>query len=132
MNLKRHTHSHNIFMPHLIVEYTENLPLDATGMLSKINASLAASGHFQEVDIKSRALMLDSFMVGTNPSGRGFAHARLLIMPGRSMDTKRDLSERVLTAMQDCVAYLSGLDLQLSVEVLELERETYAKVHLKT
>ena len=95
-------------MPHLIVEYTENIPLDATNILSKINTSLAASGHFQEVDIKSRALKLDSFFVGTHPAGRGFVHAKLAIMAGRSTNIKSDLSARVLAAMRDGMSPQAG------------------------
>ena len=44
-------------MPHLTLEYSANLDgFDAGATLRALNAVLAASGHFDELDIKSRAL----------------------------------------------------------------------------
>ncbi|MFZ6656808.1 5-carboxymethyl-2-hydroxymuconate Delta-isomerase [Undibacterium sp. TJN19] len=119
-------------MPHLTLEYTANLPIAAKELLLKINAALVASSHFQEVDIKSRALRFEDFAIGTADNGRAFVHAKLAILKGRTTEVKRALSESVLAVIQDAGAWPAGLDVQLCVEILELERETYAKAHFQS
>lgn len=117
-------------MPHLTVEYSSNLSLQARELLLQINASLAETGHFKEIDIKSRAIRVDDVVIGTSPAARAFLHARLAILKGRSTEVKRELSERVLTIIQAAQSWPQDLDVQLCVEVLEIDKETYAKAHL--
>lgn len=117
-------------MPHFSLEYSSNLPIQARDLLLKINASLVESKHFQEIDIKSRAIRLEDVVIGTAPEERAFLHARLAILTGRSAEVRRQLSERVLAVIQTAQTWPQGLDVQLCVEVLEIDKETYAKAHL--
>ncbi|HZH43998.1 MAG TPA: 5-carboxymethyl-2-hydroxymuconate Delta-isomerase [Lysobacter sp.] len=115
-------------MPHLTVEYTVNLPdLDAAALLDALNAALAGSGEFDEADIKSRAQRLDVFRIGTTPAARGFVHARLALLAGRSAETKRALSAAMLAVLQAEVAAPAGVDVQLCAEVVDIDRDSYAK-----
>ncbi|WP_230975204.1 5-carboxymethyl-2-hydroxymuconate Delta-isomerase [Burkholderia stagnalis] len=121
------THYHDA-MPHLTLEYSGNLDgFDARATLVALNEALAASGHFDELDIKSRASCFDTFAVGTAHAPRAFAHAKLAILGGRSADVKRALSEQVLSVLAQCCRAPSGTHLQLCAEILEIERESYAK-----
>ncbi len=116
-------------MPHLTVEYTNNLPtFDAADALLALNRALVSSGHFEDIDIKSRAIQLDTHLVGLGQPCHGFVHAKLAILSGRSEDTKRALSETLLRALQDASQWPADTDVQLCVEVLEIERASYAKV----
>ncbi|MES2036539.1 MAG: 5-carboxymethyl-2-hydroxymuconate Delta-isomerase [Pseudomonadota bacterium] len=117
-------------MPHLTVEYSSNLPLQAKELLLQINASLAETNHFKEIDIKSRAIRFEDVVIGTAPADRAFLHAKLVILKGRSTEVKRELSERVLAVIQAAHAWPQGLDVQLCVEVQEIDKETYSKAHL--
>lgn len=115
-------------MPHLVIEYTDNLALpDPAAWLSAANAALVASGQFIEADIKSRAYPVAAFHIGTEPAARAFVAARLSILSGRSIEVKQDLSQRVLQALQQHLPPATGLSTQVSVEVVEIERSTYAK-----
>jgi 5-carboxymethyl-2-hydroxymuconate isomerase len=115
-------------MPHLTLEYTNNLPaLDVKQALLKLNQALLASGQFEEIDIKSRAIRLDDFLVGTSSGGRAFIHLRLSILSGRSLQVQQALSASLLHAMRECCADLHVGHLQLSVEVLEIDRKIYSK-----
>ena len=119
-------------MPHLTLEYSANLDgFDAGATLRALNAALAASGHFNETDIKSRALRFDTFAVGTSPAPRAFVHAKLAVLSGRTTDVKRELSEQVLAELKRHVVAPPGTHLQLSAEILELERESYAKASIE-
>lgn len=117
-------------MPHLLVEYTPNLPeLDADKALLRLNHALVASGQFAaEFDIKSRALRLDAFRVGTGLGERAFVHVKLALLSGRSPEIKRQLSESLLAVLKDLCAWPAGVQVQLSVEVVDLDRVAYAKV----
>lgn len=115
-------------MPHLTVEYTNNLAgFDTPQTLLALNRVLVASGQFDAIDIKSRAIALDTHLVGTGEGACAFVHARLAILSGRTAETKRALSEALLVALKEACAWPAALHVQLCVEVQEIERESYAK-----
>ena len=117
-------------MPHLHMEYTANLPeLNVDLALLRFNQALVASGQFgDEFDIKSRAIKLDTFRVGTGIGERGFVALRLSMLSGRSTVAKNQLSQSLLAILQDLGPWPAGVEVQLSVEVLDNDRETYNKV----
>ncbi|MFQ6572557.1 5-carboxymethyl-2-hydroxymuconate Delta-isomerase [Pseudomonas sp. UM16] len=119
-------------MPHLHVEYTDNLrELDVDRLLLRLNHALVASGQFaDELDIKSRAVALASYRVGIAPNERAFAHAKLAILSGRSPEVKQQLSTSLLEVLKEAVPGTPGLSLQLCVEVLDIERDSYSKFYL--
>lgn len=90
-------------MPHLHMEYTANLPqLDTDKALLRLNHALVASGQFSdEFDIKSRAVKVESFRVGTGLGERAFVHVKLALLSGRSPEIKKQLSESLLAVLQD-------------------------------
>ena len=116
-------------MPHLVIEYSNNLPhLAPSALLRSANAALMTTGQFQEADIKSRAIAVDSFAIGTNNAPRAFVAARLSILSGRSPETKQLLAQALLAAL-DAAIPGAGVDLQTSVEILDIDRDSYAKSH---
>ncbi|CAJ0695041.1 hypothetical protein LMG19089_01444 [Ralstonia edaphis] len=123
---------HGRAMPHLTLEYSANLnTFDAKATLLAVNTALAATGHFVETDIKSRSHRCDTFAVGTSSAPRAFVHADLAILSGRPLETRRELSASVLAVLQAQCSAPAGVHLQLSVQVLEIERESYAKVSIE-
>lgn len=118
-------------MPHFTLEYSANLAsLDVERCLAAVNAALAASGHFQEADIKSRAFQADIFRVGVQAQGRAFVAGQLAVLTGRTEDTRRQMGAIALEALLSCVAALPQLHIQVSVEVVEMQRDIYAKAVL--
>ena len=118
-------------MPNLTVEYSANTPgFDAPLVLQKLNRVLAASGHFNEVDIKSRALRFDVFAIGTAPEKRAFVHAKLSLLKGRSVEIRTGLSQSLLVVLQESCGAADGVQTQLCVEVLEIDPETYVRANI--
>ncbi|MHC8321812.1 5-carboxymethyl-2-hydroxymuconate Delta-isomerase [Pseudomonas sp. GB2N2] len=119
-------------MPHLHMEYTANLPeLNADVALIRLNNTLVASGQFAaEYDIKSRAVKVESFKVGTALGERAFVHVKLALLSGRSPQIKKQLSESLLAVVQDLCEWPKGIEVQLAVEILDIDRESYAKVSI--
>ncbi|BBR55274.1 MULTISPECIES: 5-carboxymethyl-2-hydroxymuconate Delta-isomerase [Pseudomonas] len=119
-------------MPHLNLEYSDNLAdLNVDLLLMRLNHTLVGSGQFaDELDIKSRAQAFAHYRVGTAPLERAFAHVRLAILSGRSAQVKKQLSASLLEVLSEVIAAREGLDIQLCVEVQDIDREPYAKLHL--
>lgn len=116
-------------MPHLTLEYTCNLAgFDAPAVLARANAAMFASGLFGESDIKSRAIRVEDFLVGIESAPRAFVHARIALLPGRTGEQRRFLADAVLDALREAVGTPAGLHTQLSVETLELDRGSYARM----
>lgn len=118
-------------MPHVTVEYTNNLfSLDTGKILQKLNAALAASGNFEEADIKSRAIKLDDYVVGTSADtrARGFLHLRLAILSGRTDTVKKQLSEIAIAEARDFCQGYPSIEIQLTAEVVDIDRSAYSKI----
>lgn len=117
-------------MPHLTIEYSTNLSTAITpALLRALNHALLGTGQFQEADIKSRAQAFDCFAVGTSDSPRGFVAARLAMLSGRSAEIKRDVANALLAALEEAITAVE-LELQISVEILDIDRGSYAKALL--
>ncbi|AZF04297.1 5-carboxymethyl-2-hydroxymuconate Delta-isomerase [Pseudomonas sp. R5-89-07] len=116
-------------MPHLHLEYTANLAqLDTDKALLRLNHALVASGQFgAEFDIKSRAAKVESFRVGTGLGARGFVAVRLALLSGRSPQIKQQLSQSLLAVLQDLGPWPEGVQVQLSVELRDIDRDAYSK-----
>ncbi|MDQ8023848.1 MAG: 5-carboxymethyl-2-hydroxymuconate Delta-isomerase [Moraxellaceae bacterium] len=120
-------------MPHLVIEYTGNLgaAFDPDAALRAANASLIASGVFEPDHIKSRAVALAHFRVGDHDAGQAsgyaFIHAELRLHDGRSVETRQALGRGVANALQSVCRDKPGLHVQITVEVLELQRAFYIK-----
>lgn len=118
-------------MPHLTLEYTSNLDaINPDRILLALNHALVASDHFNETDIKSRAIPLDIWRVGISTSEHAFVHVKLAILSGRSTQVKSDISNALLRVLSASCKGLTSHPLQLCVEVQEIERASYAKKFL--
>lgn len=116
-------------MPHLVIEITENTRLNCSQdeLLDEANAALLATGQFQEPDIKSRCVTLEVWRQGTDTADRAFVHATLSVLDGRDQATRRQLGQVVCEALSEAVRAGDGQTVQVSVNVVEMERATYAK-----
>ncbi len=116
-------------MPHLTVEYSGNLPhFPEAETLSALNATLCAHPEVQdEADLKTRFVVADSFEIGTAPANRAFVHAQLRLLSGRTPEAKKDLSGRIAAVLRDLTPRPQGVMVQLSVEVVDMDRSSYAK-----
>lgn len=52
---------------------------------------------------------------------------KLAVLSGRSSQIKKQLSESLLAVVQDLCAWPAGVKVQLCVEILDIDRESYAK-----
>lgn len=114
-------------MPHFTLEHSANLDVDAMACLRAVNAALVATGHFKAIDIKSRAYRAEHFLVGTDPAPHAFVAGRLAVLPGRSDEVKAAISAAVLQALLGALPRADAVHRQVSVEIVDLHRASYAK-----
>ncbi len=117
-------------MPHLTLEYSNNLPapVDFDGIFARLHATLAEIGPFPLAWIKSRAVPHDVFRVGAGAPESVFVHLTASILTGRDLEQRRRIGERLLLVLREGFAQAwDGCPCDLTVDVHEMTRETYAK-----
>lgn len=119
-------------MPHLIVEYSQNLAgFPEAQALAELNQAVTSSPEIlDEADLKSRCVRVDTFAIGTAPAQRAFVHAQLRLLSGRSSEAKQDLSGRVAAVLRRLTPRPAGVMVQLSVEIVDMDRGSYVKERL--
>lgn len=119
-------------MPHLIVEYSANLaPFPERKALAELNEAVCGSPEVQaEADLKTRFICQSSFAVGTELAPRGFVHAQLRLLAGRTPEAKQDLAGRVAAVLRRRTPQPEGMLVQLSVEIVDMDRASYVKERL--
>jgi 5-carboxymethyl-2-hydroxymuconate isomerase len=117
-------------MPHLIVEYTDNLRAegDIRGLLRKANAVLIAQGGvFKPGAVRSRAIELHDYCMADDQADYAFVHCTLKIGCGRSAEEQRNACSALFEMIKDHFAALYARRyLALSLELYEFnEGGTY-------
>ncbi len=112
-------------MPHIVMEYSTGLQRKtAIGeLLSEVHATVRNAGIFAPEAIKSRAVAFDEYVIGDNGSEGDFVHVTLAIFSGRSPEQRQNLSKAILAVLQRKLPEAASL----TVEVREIEKESYAK-----
>lgn len=85
-------------MPHIIVEYTDNIKEEANipSLLQKINHSLLEhDGLFPIGGIRSRAIELKDYFVADGTEDDAFVHVTLKIGAGRTEERKKIACEKL-------------------------------------
>ncbi len=110
-------------MPHCIIEYSTTLTVQISpaGLVAAVHQGAVDSTLFGLDDIKTRAIGYDYHHNGG--SQRDFIHVTLKILSGRDAEQKAALSDTVLEAL----AELGLQNISLTVEVVDLDRSSYAK-----
>ena len=119
-------------MPHLIVEYSQNLAgFPEAQALTELNQAVTSSPEvLDEADLKSRFVLVDSFEVGTAPANRAFVHAQLRLLAGRTPEAKKELSDLIAAVLRERTPRPQGVMVQLSVEIVDMDRPSYVKERL--
>jgi 5-carboxymethyl-2-hydroxymuconate isomerase len=110
-------------MPHLIIEFSHGQVSDeqVESMLDAVHRAAVATALFDERHIRVRAIPVNFYRIAGQRDH--FIHTQCRIHAGRDHAQKRGLSDTLLQALtsQHWPAR------SITVEVVELERESYAK-----
>lgn len=116
-------------MPHIIVEYSENLSrVNIPVLLSDLHQSLADQETVDIAAIKTRAHAIpEGFLViGAADDLNEFLHITLKLLPGRDVSLKKRMAEALHNVACGAV-HTEYSNCCITVEVMELDGETYIK-----
>jgi 5-carboxymethyl-2-hydroxymuconate isomerase len=108
-------------MPHLTLEYTDNLDFDVQPLLERLHSELVATGAINLKGLKSRALRHSEYRIADGNPQYAFVHVNLLIREGRPLEIQKDTSQRVLAVLKETFGErFEGGYLSLSVDIQEM------------
>ena len=116
-------------MPHMYVEYSNNLQgVNEGALMEALNTAVCSHPTVaDEADVKTRIASLNNYRIGLNPAGRAFAHVELRLMAGRTPEIKKELSDRIAAVLKAQIPSQSGLEVQLSVDIVDMDKPSYFK-----
>jgi 5-carboxymethyl-2-hydroxymuconate isomerase len=117
-------------VPHLVLEYSANVTQEVAWdrLFAHLHQAVAEAGA-PLAGCKSRAVRHDTYHVADGRPGGAFVHLSIALLPGRTDEASAALSGRCLQLLvEEFRPSLESLDLQITVEVRDLHRESYQKV----
>ncbi len=122
-------------MPHLRLEYSSNCPTDGTliELFAALHDVLVEVGGILRDNCKSRAYPADPFLIadgspGPDGKARAFLHLDVRFMDGRSKALKQSVGAALRDVLLEHFAEAAaGMDLQVTVEIRDIDRELYFK-----
>ena len=108
-------------MPHIIVEYSDNINLDVQKLVEDLQQSLVKSG-IDKARIKSRAIKLEHYVVGEDGNNGAMIHITLLSLEGRDDATKNAHA----TPLHDIAKKAVDEKTAVTLEVRDIKAQTYS------
>jgi 5-carboxymethyl-2-hydroxymuconate isomerase len=117
-------------MPHLTLEYTDNLEFDVQPLLRRLHAELVATGAINLKGIKSRAIRHTEYRIADGDPDYAFVHVDLLIREGRPFEVQKDAAQRVLAVLKETFGdrFEKGY-LSVSVDIKEMREGVAQTFH---
>lgn len=108
-------------MPHLILEYTDNLAFDVQSVLADLHSELVATGAIKLKGLKSRAVRHTEYRIADGNPDYAFVHVNLLIREGRPFDIQKAAAQRVLDVLKETFGdRFEKSHVSLSVDIKEM------------
>ena len=108
-------------MPHLILEYTDNIEVDVQPLLARLHEEVVATGAINLKGIKSRAIKHTQYRVADGDPDYAFVHVGLLIREGRPIEVQKDATQRVMKVLKETFGHLfEKRKLSLTVDLKEM------------
>jgi 5-carboxymethyl-2-hydroxymuconate isomerase len=117
-------------MPHIHLETTADLPenADIPHILEGLVAELSKYETIQSPSIKAYHTLRSNWHMGEGAPA-GFAHCTVAILTGRSLELRQSISAGMFGELKKHFAMsLENEEVGITLEVREMERETYMKI----
>ena len=108
-------------MPHLTLEYSDNIEVDVQTLLARLHEEVIATGAINLKGIKSRAIKHTQYRLADGDSDYAFVHVSLLIREGRPIEVQKEATQRVMKVLKETFGsrFENGY-LSLSVDLKEM------------
>jgi 5-carboxymethyl-2-hydroxymuconate isomerase len=108
-------------MPHLTLEYTDNIDVDVQPLLARLHEEVVATGAINLKGIKSRAIKHTQYRIADGDTDYAFVHVGLLIREGRPIEVQKDATRRVMKVLKETFGHLfETRKLSLTVDLKEM------------
>lgn len=108
-------------MPHLVLEYSDNIGVDVQPLLARLHEEVVATGAINLKGIKSRAIKHTQYRIADGDPDYAFVHVGLLIREGRPLEVQKDATQRVMNVLKETFGhYFEKRKLSLTVDLKEM------------
>jgi 5-carboxymethyl-2-hydroxymuconate isomerase len=108
-------------MPHLTLEYSDNIEVDVQPLLARLHEEVVATGAINLKGIKSRAIKHTQYRVADGDPDYAFVHVGLLIREGRPLEVQKETTQRVMKILKETFGHLfEKQKLSLTVDLKEM------------
>jgi 5-carboxymethyl-2-hydroxymuconate isomerase len=108
-------------MPHLTLEYSDNIEVDVQPLLARLHEEVVATGAINLKGIKSRAIKHTQYRVADGDPDYAFVHVGLLIREGRPIEVQKEATQRVMKVLKETFGHLFEMrKLSLTVDLKEM------------
>ena len=114
-------------MPHIRLEYTDNIYVDELNILFKdVQNILIKIAEVKSENCKSRAISLDSSEIISDGKNVRFVHLEINILEGRTTEIKKQIGKESLSLLKSHFNNDMNKNLiQYSVEIREMKHSDY-------
>lgn len=117
-------------MPHLTLEYSDNLSFEVQPLLARLHSELAATGAINLKGLKSRAVRHSQYRIADGNPEYAFVHVNLLMREGRPVEIQQDAAQRVMAVLKDTFGErFEDSYLSLSVDIKEMREGIAQTLH---
>ena len=123
-------------MPHIIIETTKNIlaseSLKIGQEIQQIMEKIV-EGNFDPDQCKIRVINYENYIVGLEENDENFIHISIKILAGRAVEVRQKLASQSFEFVNDFYKNLklSQKRCDISIDIIEMNRETYQKITLK-
>lgn len=117
-------------MPQLTLEYSCNIIDDVNfnSLLKKLHEVVSEEGNINITNFKSRVVKHENFLVGAGNQADAFVHVEFKLLEGRSEELKSKIGNLILDTIKKYYPQsVEKLDLQITVELLDIKKSDYYK-----
>ncbi len=108
-------------MPHLTLEYSDNIEVDVQPLLARLHQEVVATGAINLKGIKSRAVKYTQYRVADGDPDYAFVHVGLLVREGRPIEVQKETTQRVMKVLKETFGHLfEKRKLSLTVDLKEM------------
>ncbi|TCB52749.1 5-carboxymethyl-2-hydroxymuconate Delta-isomerase [Acinetobacter sp. ANC 4779] len=116
-------------MPHIHLEYSDNIQnLEPKPILLALNQAMVDGAYVGSAnEVKSRAICQHDYVIGVGDASQAYVHAKVSLLSGRSVEVQQEISQLLLTTLEQHLPRQSQVSLQICVEILEMPKAPYTK-----
>jgi 5-carboxymethyl-2-hydroxymuconate isomerase len=123
-------------MPHIIIETSKNIlaseSLKIGQEIQQIMKKIV-EGNFDPDQCKIRVITYENYIVGLEENDENFIHISIKILAGRAVEARQKLASQSFEFVNNFYKNLklSQKRCDISIDIIEMNRETYQKITLK-